>query len=351
MKVAVIEVQRISQNIGRVLLKFKESGIFKIVYLFVVEILKGYKTYKKILLKYQDDSNHKIFYMDYSGSGDTYLSCSYLSSIGEISGNDIFIAPSYLAAKIAGYYNFKNIEMIEGSCAFSVRKMERFYQSNILWKSLLYESDPLIYSGIMRHIQGYKGFDFMTLLKIGYEVNLGVEYTEKTWKQNLILFNGRNSIFEKLKFPKGNTVLIAPYAGMNSLFGISFEFYCSITSKLKKLGFVVCTNSNGTCEDRPIPGTLPIFLPHEQMIRFCEDAGYFLGTRSGLCDIVSSAKLKKKIIIYPDQKISQGVGKWIDFFSLNKMGLCDDAIEYNYNKNSEQALVNEIIETFIGCKL
>lgn len=40
------------------------------------------------------------------------------------------------------------------------------------------------------------------------------------------------------------------------------------------------------------------------------------------------------------------------FFSLNKMGLCDDAIEYNYNKNSEQALVNEIIETFIdaNCK-
>ena len=38
-------------------------------------------------------------------------------------------------------------------------------------------------------------------------------------------------------------------------------------------------------------------------------------------------------------------------YRFNKMGLCDDAIEYNYNKNSEQALVNEIIETFIGCKL
>lgn len=331
--------------------KFWKCGFLKITYLFVLDILKGYKAYKDILLKYQNELINKIYYMDYSGSGDTYLSCSYLSSIGEINGNDIFIAPSSLAAKIAGYYDFKAVEVIKSSIAFSVRKMERFYQSNIYWYPLLYESDPLIYSGIMRHMQGYKGLDFMTLLKIGYEINVGIVYTEKKWTQSIIRFNNINSIFQEKNLPKGNTVLIAPYAGMNTLFGISFEFYCSIANKLKELGFVVCTNCNNTYEDRLISDTIPIFLPHEQMIRFCEDAGYFIGTRSGLCDIISSAKLKKKIIIYPDEKIAEGVGNWIDFFSLNAMDLCNDALEYEYAKETEQILAKDIINIFTEKKI
>ncbi len=339
----------IPRKVRRTFQKVNGSGVFKILRLFIIDILKGYTSYKSILLKYQNELVRNIYYMDYSGSGDTYLSCEYLSSIGEVDNEDIFIAPSCLAAEIAKYYNFKHIEVIENSKAFSVRRMERFCQHRIFWRPLLYESEPLIYSGVMRHMQGYKGIDFMTLLKIGYEINLDTPYTEKKWEQSLALRDDSNvdQIFKENNLEKGNTVLIAPYAGRNQLCGVSFEFYCTIAKKLKKLGFVVCTNSSNSDDDIVIPDTISIFLPHGQMIRFCEEAGFFIGIRSGLCDIISSAKMKKKIVIYPKQKTAEGVANWIDFFSLINMGLCGDAIEYEYESENEHLLIKNVIKNYL----
>ena len=114
----------IPRKVRRTFQKVNGSGVFKILRLFIIDILKGYTSYKSILLKYQNELVRNIYYMDYSGSGDTYLSCEYLSSIGEVDNEDIFIAPSCLAAEIAKYYNFKHIEVIENSKAFSVRRME-----------------------------------------------------------------------------------------------------------------------------------------------------------------------------------------------------------------------------------
>ena len=44
-----------------------------------------------------------------------------------------------------------------------------------------------------------------------------------------------------------------------------------------------------------------------------EYAGYFIGLRSGLCDVISNSK-SKKIIIYPKAKI--GETRLIDYYSF-----------------------------------
>jgi len=61
-----------------------------------------------------------------------------------------------------------------------------------------------------------------------------------------------------------------------------------------------------------------------EAISIVEAAGIFIGLRSGLCDVISSAKAEK-IIIYPD-RVYQG-GKYIDFYSLKNMGLSEEAEE------------------------
>ena len=64
-----------------------------------------------------------------------------------------------------------------------------------------------------------------------------------------------------------------------------------------------------------------------------------IGLRSGLCDVIASAKAKK-IILYPDR--FYGPDSFLNFFSLNRMELCDDAEELLCDK-SEEDMIKEII--------
>ena len=51
-----------------------------------------------------------------------------------------------------------------------------------------------------------------------------------------------------------------------------------------------------------------------------------ISIRSGLCDIISGTECRK-IILYPEGKKTDGISSYKEFFSLEKMGICSDAIE------------------------
>lgn len=104
--------------------------------------------------------------------------------------------------------------------------------------------------------------------------------------------------------------------------------------KLKEQGYKVCTNSGGDSEPA-IEGTIPLFFDIRYALETVEAAGYVVGLRSGLCDVISTAKAKK-IIIYPDR--FYGPDSFINFFSLNRMNLCDDAVELVWKDNVEEML-------------
>lgn len=58
-----------------------------------------------------------------------------------------------------------------------------------------------------------------------------------------------------------------------------------------------------------------------------------ISIRSGLCDIISGTECRK-IILYPEGKKTDGISSYKEFFSLEKMGICSDAIEIEIqNKN------------------
>lgn len=126
---------------------------------------------------------------------------------------------------------------------------------------------------------------------------------------------------EKIGLIPNKTVLLSPYA--NSVTGLPIWFWNSIISELHEKGYKVLINSNFYNYLRA-----PNFFPSNETSVVClNQGGFFLGVRSGFCDIISTSNCKK-IILYPE------ISKKIDisnhrseseFSSLRIMGLVDEA--------------------------
>lgn len=136
---------------------------------------------------------------------------------------------------------------------------------------------------------------------------------------------------------KGKTVILSPYA--NTIANPSKEFWILLVEKFKEKGYMVVTNSGGDKEPA-IEGTKQVLIPFDITVPVVELCGTFIGLRSGLCDFIASAKAGK-IIIYPDRIYVNG--PVIDFYGLNKMGLCDDALEYVYDEERPERTLMEIM--------
>ena len=138
------------------------------------------------------------------------------------------------------------------------------------------------------------------------------------------------------------TVLIAPYATTSVLIPPPDDFWTTIVSTLQERGYTVVTN----CSEKEVPlkGTSSILIPYAHIVPFLDTAGYFIGVRSGLCDIISTTKAKK-IILHPYEAQNWPDGASLAFTGLNNMGLCDNAIELEAtpNWNNVKELENRIL--------
>ena len=314
-------------------------------------ILRGYGAYRHILRTCPPEEGWRIYFMDYDGSGDTYLTCSYLQAKNQLDANAAFAAAGGLSLKIAELFPFGRYTSDAPKAAMAARMMERFLGQRLRVQPVLYESVYLEYSGILRRMTGCRGLDFMSMLKIGLEINCNIPYEEGPWEQPEFPYASAevDEILHTYDLIPGKTILLAPYAGKNKMWGISVTFYEELVQRLHGKGFMVCTNSSDTKREPPIPGTMPLRIPHRLMRPFCEQAGYFIGLRSGLCDIISSAKACKKIVLYASDMNScfYGICTHQQFFSLKNMKLCEEAVEIEVDMESFERIIERIIKQFL----
>lgn len=336
-----------SELLRRIRKRIKRCHVIGIPAVFFYRIFMGYWAYRRIIKTFPSDQDAKIFFMDYGGSGDTYLSCAYLAARQEITEKSFFVAAGPLSLKIARLFDFKGYLEVSPDRAFSVRIMERFCGVPLRLWPLLYESDPLGYSGILRLMAGHRGLDFMSMLKIGLEVNCGIPYEEEPWTQPEFPYDPVevNEIFRTHGLTPGKIVLLAPYAGKQNMWGIPMEFYSKLAVQLQVAGYTVYTNSSNPKKEPPVPGTFPLLVPYHLARPFCEQAGYFIGLRSGLCDIISAAKLRAKIVLHPVVQ-TEGIAFFREFFSLKKMGLCEDAVELEVRDDYAEEALSQIMSFF-----
>ena len=77
--------------------------------------------------------------------------------------------------------------------------------------------------------------------------------------------------------------------------------------------YVVATVVHG--DEVPVPGTLALEIPIPELLDAVEHAGTFVGLRSGLCDVVHTARARK-VHVFPDAHYSTTPYKVADFFAL-----------------------------------
>lgn len=108
---------------------------------------------------------------------------------------------------------------------------------------------------------------------------------------------------------------------------------------------MVCTNC-GSPNEKEIEGTVALRFSYDISVPVIEKCGFFIGIRSGFCDVISTAKCKKIIIYQP--YIFWGEGTNLDYFSLNKNKFCNDAIEIEYEGVEFLKLIDQIVGQIKG---
>ena len=138
----------------------------------------------------------------------------------------------------------------------------------------------------------------------------------------------------------GKTVILSPYAG-HFIAQIEGNHWGRLIEELKAKGYTVCTNC-GNPEEQPLPDTESPLIELQDCVEFVETAGYFIGVRSGFCDLVCMAQCLK-IVIYETGAPAAS----IDYFGFKSMGIGDvNIVELVNDCIHTDNLIKQILEYF-----
>lgn len=297
----------------------------------------GKEVYQRLIREYGASKalDTVLFECPYAGTGDAYLIGALLRVYMErhsISSYVITVV-SKSCEKIIRMFGFDHVvtlrqEESDGLVAF-LRMMRAHIPHLIL-------NDNYQTRIMHRRLRGYKGIDFRHMFQYAVfrlEEPVQLSRSEKPCEEEKLC-----RIIEEQGMIEGRTVILSPYA--NTIANLPDTIWEQIVLKYQKKGYVVFTNSAGANEPA-IRGTKPVFLPYDQMVPLLEWGGTFIGMRSGLCDIIAAAKCKK-IILYPSGCIF-GSCTTYQYFSLNAMGLCEDAVELEFEPGREEEIVGKVL--------
>ena len=114
------------------------------------------------------------------------------------------------------------------------------------------------------------------------------------------------------RIEKGRAVILSPYA--KSVTALSGNIWEQIVENYREKGYQIFTNVADN--EKPLVGTEPISPKLSEMKSAVEQAGTFIGIRSGLCDVIRTADCRK-VALYPDYQYCDTRWKSIDMYSID----------------------------------
>lgn len=304
-------------------------------------VQRGEKVLHDILQKNSEINYEKIFAYPPVYLGDIMIGLRYFREYLKKNNiqNYCIITTSGSCRKILKIYGLEEyLYTIEADEMNAL--LQYFVFTDMLEGKAVVISHFLPYTTKHSEVGNYRGINFADEFRYGlYELDSSCQYEIP----NAIYHSSENmntvyQLFEQHNLQSKNTVILFPYAKSASL--ISENFWIQAVEILQKKGFSVCTNSSGS-DEPAIPGTSAINCPLESLREFVENAGYMLALRSGVCDLLSSAKANK-VIIYPDR--FHGPGTFRDYFSTKDMGFDENVKEIIWTDNIDvQKIVADLI--------
>lgn len=261
-------------------------------------MLRGSKTIRSLRDRFPEEY---LVVCPNNALGDVYWACAFLPEYCVKNGIDrvvIAVIGNGCAqvAKMFGHVNVVN---------FGQEEMDELVQSIIFnheENCIIAHHDRPYTDNIIKYLDGHF-LSFIDYYK--YAVFALTENARHVVPMENKEFEGKDDLV------RGKSVIIAPYA--KSVVEAPSVFWDGLIDDYIGKGYRCYTYVFG--DERPLENTIRITSPINQLVSLVEYAGYFVGLRSGLCDIIHSADCHKTLVM-PDCIYSTTDKKVADFFHL-----------------------------------
>ncbi|NCN82789.1 MAG: glycosyltransferase family 9 protein [Candidatus Pacebacteria bacterium] len=259
------------------------------------------------------------------GLGDTYLTCLLLPALKKRFPNCRFvlIIPKYHQDVVKYFRHYFNRVII-----FDHPYAKSFFPflSSLSSQSIFYSHPSVYFWGSSLKILGYKNITILDLYRfiLGVKSNdlLGVPHTSRE-----ICKSAQNRC-KQLSLPQAKTVILVPESGVTTPISQDVWIPLGVWLQKQRLSVVVMSRDQ---KKYPFP---TIFFPLEEAIPIIEYCGFLIATRSGFCDVISSAKAKM-FFLYPGDHEQRSTT--FDIYSFKSMGVPTEANEFIINNSNNTA--------------
>lgn len=314
----------------------------KLYQFYFFHIQNGKKIYNKLVCQYGPE--YRIYVNHYPGTGDVYITSALLNAWVKKKHVEKYVVT--VIGKSA--YNVVKMFQINDVVILSSRETEDLLhylqtigETNPNIEVLHFTPDGFNQTLMMRFLMGENGNNFLNMyLSATFP---GLTVTDMC----LPVYDSSDQEIDNIFFEKGlipgKTVVLVPYA--NTIDLLSDGFWNFLADTLLKKGYTVCTNCNYP-KQKKILGTTPIFLPYNQMLKFINKAGAIIQLRSGLTDLLYTCTCKNYVLYPTENSYRFGSETIYEYFSLEKMGLTDKAIELKFSRKNEYDIYERIVSDF-----
>ena len=316
----------------------KKTPLLGIPLVIISKILPGFLLYRKIIKRYGERT--AILRTAWHGTGDYYICGMYLPAYlkqQEISDYVFLVKNAGSERMVTELFDAYQGHVVSIPSVDALSRFSEFMRQKEPLCRSFEKSDHLSFIG--EQLKGYRGLSLMDFyLWYGFEFQNVPARAEPRFSQDSERIRDE---MDKSGLLRGKTFLLSPYSTCSKDYLPPKEVWERIARHLKWQGYTVATNCFG--KEAPVKGTSPMSIPYQDLVPFLNEAGGFIGVRSGLCDIISQSTCKK-IIIYPEQSDFWPNGTAKAFVGLRAMGLDQAGTETEIIYNSDPAvLVNELI--------
>lgn len=304
--------------------------------IFRQKVFGGYRIYEELIHQYGE--NAQIF-LSAPSAGDGYLlgRCFKAYTEKHYSGHtNVFCVFGKQTIDVAKFFSIPHIEALSMDEFKMMFNLFMFMKPGILHLDAMHHHVFYRHTAFLAYLEGLHGFNLSSIGLAYLDVDESeVEHPVFTSDEHSI----EGMFLGKLLTP-GKTVLLSPYA--KSVRSIPLGFWEKLAYRLKKEGFTVCTNSSGA-QEPAIPGTSDILIPYGDAVSFLEKAGVYIGLRSGLSDVLSSADATKIVLHSKDNFKRSLVCGINDSYSMCDMYHQPNQYDLIWSAAEEDELIAKII--------
>ena len=242
-------------------------------------MLRGAFTLERIRARYPD---HHLVVCPYDALGDVYWAMAFLPAYCAKKGIEktAVVVTGEGCLKTAGLFGTRDVIALEHA------QMDEFVQALIFVREdncIIAHHDRPYTDNIIRYLDRHF-LSFVDYYRYGV---YGLDKEAAPAKPC-----GGSECACKDALVKGRTVILAPHA--KSVAKPPDVWWEALAREYHEKGYLMLTNVHGG--EAPVRGTKALLLPIDQMISAAEYAGFFIGLRSGLCDILDTARCEKAVV-------------------------------------------------------